>query len=311
MSLVRPAPEGQAGRAVPRHGLLSMGARGTLWGYLFIAPSLLFFLAFSLYPMLDSIILSFQRFSLQSRDWVGLDNYRTLLTTPAFSIVLRNTVLYAIAIVPFGVVLSLVLAALIVRLPAAAQIFYKSAYYLPIVTSGVILSLIWLYLYDPAFGLLNYLLGLLGRPAVLWLADPSMSLLSLVLMYHASHWGGSIILLTASMGGVPEHLYEAARIDGASPLRQTVSITLPLLKPAIAYVAITGTIAALQIFTEIFLMTSGGPNFATANLVYFIYEQGFIRFNFGVASAVAVILLAITAVIAIVQFRVFASDVEY
>lgn len=311
MSVARPADEGQKVRLVPRRGVLSMGARSALWGYFFIAPSLLMFLIFSLYPMFDSILLSFQRFSLQGRDWLGLSNYQSLLSEPTFYIVLKNTLLYGLAIVPFGVVLSLVLATLIYRLPPAAQIFFKSAYYLPVVTSGVVLSLIWLYLYDPAFGLLNFVLGRLGLPAVLWLANPTTSLLSIVIMYHASHWGGSIILLTASMGGIPEDLYEAARIDGASLIRQIWSITLPLLKPAITYVAITGTIASLQIFTEIFLLTSGGPNFATTNLVYFIFEQGFIRFNFGMASAVAVMLLLLTAGIALFQFRLLRSDVEY
>ncbi len=311
MSLVQPADERHEANPVARRSLLSMGARSSLWGYFFIAPSLLMFLIFSLYPMVDSIVLSFHRFSLTGREWLGLSNYQSLLSEPTFYLVLKNTLLYVVAIVPFGVVLSLVLATLIYRLPAAAQLFFKSAYYLPVVTSGVVLSLIWLYLYDPAFGLLNFLLGRLGLPPVLWLANPATSLLSLVIMYHASHWGGSIILLTASMGGIPEDLYEAARIDGASLISQTLSITLPLLKPAITYVAITGTIAALQIFTEIFLMTSGGPNLVTTNLVYFIYEQGFIRFNFGMASAVAVMLLLLTAGIAIAQFRVLRSDVEY
>ncbi len=204
---------------------------------------------------------------------------------------------------PFGVVLSLLMATLIFRLPSLAQVFFKSAFYLPVVTSGVVLSLIWLYLYDPAFGLLNFLLGKIGMDPVLWLADPTFSLLSLVIMFHASHWGGSIILLTASMGGIPKDLYEAARLDGASFLRQTVSITVPLLKPAITYVAIIGTIASLQIFTEIFLMTRGGPNYATTNLVFSIYEYGFIRFDFGRASAVAVMLLFLTIGIAVAQFR--------
>ena len=311
MSLVQPADERHEASPVARRSVLSMGARSSLWGYFFIAPSLLMFLVFSLYPMIDSIVLSFHRFSLTGREWLGLSNYQSLLSEPTFYLVLKNTLLYVVAIVPFGVVLSLLLATLIYRLPPAAQVFFKSAYYLPVVTSGVVLSLIWLYLYDPAFGLLNFVLGRLGLAPVLWLANPATSLLSLVIMYHASHWGGSIILLTASMGGIPEDLYEAARIDGASLISQTLSITLPLLKPAITYVAITGTIAALQIFTEIFLMTSGGPNLVTTNLVYFIYEQGFIRFNFGMASAVAVMLLILTAGIAIAQFRVLRSDVEY
>jgi len=281
------------------------------WGYFFVMPSLLAFLIFSLYPMIDSIILSFQRLKLTGREWVGLQNYDRLLNEPAFFKILWNTLLYALLIVPPGVFLALVISALIFRLPKPVQTFYKSAFYLPVVTSGVVLSVVWLYLYDPAFGLLNYLIGTIGLEPVLWLADPTFSLLSIVIMYHASHWGGSIILLTASMGSIPKELYEAASIEGASILRQAISITVPLLKPAITYVSILGTIASLQIFTEIFVMTRGGPNFATTNLVFSIYEYGFIRFDFGRASAVAIILLAITVSIAIVQFRLFRTNVEY
>jgi multiple sugar transport system permease protein len=210
-----------------------------------------------------------------------------------------------------GVALAVVLSILVFRLSPGWQVFFKSAYYLPVVTSGVVLSMIWLYLYEPGFGLLNYLLRSAGQEPVLWLSNPNIAPYSIVVMHHASHWGGAIILLTASLGGIPEHLYEAARIDGASQLRQALSITLPLLKPAIAYVAITATISSLQMFTEIFVMTGGGPNYATANLVYYIYDRAFTRFDFGGASAVAVILLAITVVVAVTQFRFFSTDVEY
>ncbi len=291
--------------------LLSRRSRGIFWGYFFVFPSLLMFLIFSLYPMLDSIILSFQRLKLTGREWIGLENYARLLDESAFFTILTNTFLFALWIVPIGVLLSLTMAALIFRLPAAAQTFFKSAFYLPVVTSGVVLSVVWLYLYDPAFGLLNFLLGKIGIDPVLWLADPRFSLVSLVIMYHASHWGGSIILLTASMGGIPKELYEAASIEGASIFRQLISITVPLLKPALTYVSILGTIASLQIFTEIFVMTRGGPNYATTNLVFSIYEYGFIRFDFGRASAVAVILLVITISLAVVQFRALRSNVEY
>jgi multiple sugar transport system permease protein len=291
--------------------LISRRTRGHLWGYFFILPSLLTFLLFSFYPMIDSIVLSFQKLTLQGRSFVGVENYEKLLGEPAFGKMLMNTFLFALWIVPFGVLLSLVMSALIFRLPAAAQTFFKSAFYLPVVTSGLVLSMVWLYLYDPAFGLLNYLLGNIGIDPVLWLADPRFSLLSLVIMYHASHWGGSIILLTASMGGIPKELYEAASIEGASIIRQILSITVPLLKPAITYVSILGTIASLQIFTEIFVMTRGGPNYATTNLVFSIYEYGFIRFDFGRASAVAIILLVITVSLAVIQFRVLRTNVEY
>ncbi len=285
--------------------------RKQAWGYFFILPSLLTFLVFSFYPMVDSIILSFQRLRLTGREWVGLSNYAKLFNESAFVTILTNTLLYALLIVPIGVLISLTLAALIYRLPAMMQTFFKSAFYLPVVTSGVVLSLVWLYLYDPAFGLFNYLLGKLGIAPVLWLADPTFSLISLVIMYHASHWGGSIILLTASMGGIPKELYEAASIEGASIIRQVISITVPLLKPALTYVSILGTIASLQIFTEIFVMTRGGPNYATTNLVFSIYEYGFIRFDFGLASAVAVVLLVITMSLAIIQFRSMRTNVEY
>jgi len=291
--------------------LLNRRAQGAFWGYFFVMPSLLVFLIFSLYPMLDSIILSFQRLKLTGREWVGVENYASLLTEPAFFTILFNTFLYALLIVPVGVLLSLVMAMLIFRLPTSLQTFYKSAFYLPVVTSGVVLSIVWLYLYDPAFGLLNYLLGKIGIEPVLWLADPTFSLMSLVIMYHASHWGGSIILLTASMGGIPKELYEAAGIEGASVFRQAVSITVPLLKPALTYISILGTIASLQILTEIFVMTRGGPNYATTNLVFSIYEYGFIRFDFGRASAVAVILLLITVIFSFIQFRVMRTNVEY
>ncbi|MEA2526698.1 MAG: multiple sugar transport system permease protein [Thermomicrobiales bacterium] len=311
MSLVQSAGGRPEFRPVARRSVVSRRARGSLWGYFFVAPSLLMFLLFSLYPMLDSVVLSFQRYRLTGREWVGLRNYQRLLDEPAFLTVLKNTLLYAVAIVPFGVALSLVMATLIYRLPSIAQIFFKSAFYLPVVTSGVVLSLIWLYLYDPAFGLINFMLAKVGLEPVLWLADPRFSLISVVIMFHASHWGGSIILLTASMGGIPKDLYEAARLDGASFFRQSISITVPLLKPAITYVAIIGTIASLQIFAEVFLMTRGGPNYATTNLVYSIYEYGFIRFDFGRASAVAVVLLLLTAGIAVAQFRLLRSNVEY
>lgn len=308
MALSQPAQERTF---IEQRPLIRRSWRNALWGYFFILPSLLMFFAFSLYPMYDSVRLSFQRLTLRGRSWVGLDNYEYLLRDDWFRGAMMNTLMYAVFIVPFGVFISLLLSMLIFRLPAFFQVFYKSAYYLPVVTSGVVLSFVWLYLFDPAWGLLNYLIGFFGLGPRLWLSDPDTSMLSIVMMFHASHWGGSIILLTASMGGIPKDLYEAARLDGASYLRQATSITVPLLKPAITYVAITGSIASLQIFTEILLMTRGGPNGATTNMVYSIYDQGFIAFNFGRASAIAVMLLLITIAVAVAQFRLLRSNVEY
>jgi len=286
--------------------------RAWFWGYFFIMPSLMGFLAFSIYPMCRTIQQSFESYSFFGNFFVGLKNYEWLVTDQYFDITLKNTALYIIGIVPAGTFLSIALATLIFQLPKGAQAFYKSAYYLPVVVSGVVLSFIWIYLLQPSFGLLNYLLGLAHLPPQQWLADRKLALWSLVLMQHGTRWGGSIVLTCASLGSIPKTLYEAATIDGASRLRQFLSITLPLLRPTIAYVVIMATIGAFQIFNQIWLMTMGGPNFASCNLTYYIYVLGFERWQFGRASAVAVVLLIITMVIAVVQFKVInREEVQY
>lgn len=313
---------GSVPMAKPRASLLvrvwtraSTISRGDLkawfWGYFFIAPSLLGFLAFSIYPMGRTIQQSVERYSFFGNLYIGLKNYQWLVDDQYFYIALKNTALYILGIVPIGTFVSIVLAVLIFQLPRGAQTFFKSAYYLPVVVSGVVLSFIWIYLFQPSFGLLNYLLDLVHLPPQLWLADRKLAPWSLVLMQHGTRWGGSIILVCASLGNIPETLYEAATIDGASRLRQFFSITLPLLRPVAAYVTIMATVGTFQIFNQIWLMTMGGPNFASCNLTYYIYLLGFERWQFGRASAVAVVLLIITVAVAVLQFRAIGREVEY
>ena len=259
--------------------------------FLHCSPSLLMFLVFSLYPMIDSILLSFQKYRLTGRGWIGFKNYRSLWHDPAFWTILKNTLYYAVGIVPIGVMLSVVISTLIYRLPSPIQIFFKSAFYLPIVTSGVVLSLIWLYLYDPAFGLLNFMLGQ-GRHRA-----GAMALQSAFQSDQSGHHvsriplGGAIILLTASMGGIPKDLYESARLDGASSFPPNPSITCHCSNPPSPTSRSPARSPRCRSSPKSCLMTDGGPNYATTNLVYSIYHQGFIRFDFGRASAVAVMLL--------------------
>lgn len=291
-----------------------LSIRKNIWAYLFILPSLISFFIFSVYPILDTFIFSFQTLRRGQRIWVGLTNYLDMLQDEIFLKALGNTLLYFLGMVPIGVLLAVVLSGLVYLLPSKAlQTFFKAAFYLPIATvSSVILALIWNYLYDPAFGLLNYLIGLVGVPPQYWLNDINLAMPSLIFMMHTQWWGGMIILLTASMGAVPRDLYDAARIDGASTGRQFFSITLPLIRPAVAYVAIMATISSLRIFNEIFLMTKGGPAWSTANIAYDIWITAINGFKFGPASAYAMVILLLTIGLALVQYKfINVDEIEY
>lgn len=286
--------------------------RSWFWGYFFVAPSMLGFLVFGLYPMVDNIILSFQQFSFLGNSWVGLQNYSDMFADEIFQKSLVDTFLYFIGIVPLSLFISVLIGILIYQHVPFVQTVLKTAYYMPVVASGVVLSLIWTFLYDPAFGPLTYLIQQLHGPHILWLSDPNLALWSLVLMIHSTGHGASIILVVAALGAVPEQLYEAAKIDGASRFQQAVSITLPLLKPVIAYIVIIGTISTFQIFTEPYIMTKGGPDWATSSLSYYIYYEGFQELaHWGLGASAAMLMLVVTVVLAIVQFRFLASDVEY
>lgn len=281
--------------------------------YLFILPSLVSFLIFAVYPVLDTIVFSFQSFVRGNRIWVGLENYIEMLGDESFLTSFKNTVVYFLGMVPIGVVLAVTLAGLIYFLPSRKlQSLFKAAFYLPIAAvSSVILALVWNFIYEPNFGLLNYLLGLVGIGPQQWLNSASLAKPSLIFMMHTQWWGGMIILLTASMDSIPDDLYDSARIDGASTLRQFFNITLPLIRPAIAYVAILATISSLKIFNEILVMTKGGPAWSTSNIAYNIYLTGINSFKFGPASAYAVVILVITIGLAILVYRKVNTEIEY
>lgn len=291
---------------------LRRGMRRYLPAYLFLLPSLIVFLAFTAYPMLDTVVFSLQNYVSGERFWTGLGNYTRIFDDELTWTALKNTVAYFLAMVPFGVVLATTLAGLITLLPSQRmQSFYKGAYYLPAVTcSSVIISLIWLYLYDPSYGFLNYLLGLVGVAPQKWLSSMETALPSLALMMHSLWWGGNIILLCASMGSIPADLYESAKLDGANIFNQFTRITIPLIRPAMTYVIIMASIASLRIFAEILLMTRGGPANATINIALLIYRR-VQTFNFGVASAYAMVLLVITITMSIVMYRRLNVQVEY
>jgi len=300
-------------------GQIEVRRRGAGWkrfkkelpGYLFIAPALLIIVVFAFYPILRSVHLSFTRFSPRESAWVGLANYRYLLTDSLLWRALRVTSLYTAVVVPLQLIIGLVLATFILPLSERLQAFFKAAYYLPQVAAPVIVGLVWVNIYNPSTGLLNYLMHILGLPRQEWLGSPQLALPSIILTTLVTGSGGSVLILLAAMGSIPRTFYEVAMIDGASAIRRFFSITLPLLRPTLLYLVVVYTISSYQVFDLIYVMTEGGPLYSTTTIAYKIYNTGFTYFRFGRASAEAMLLFAIIAVFALIEFRILRADVEY
>lgn len=285
--------------------------REALEAYLFILPKMVFFGIFLVTPVIMGVRMAFQNVGPLQSTWVGLDNFKALAQDTVFWQALRNTALYTGVAVPVSVTTALGLASLVQPLSNKLQTFYRAAYYLPAVASAVVLALVWKWLFDADYGLFNYLLGLLGIGKVQWLVLPDVALWSIILMAILSPPGGGVVLYLAAMNGIPRELYEAAEIDGASRFQQWLRLTVPLVTPTTLYIVVMSTIGSFQIFTSVFIMTGGGPGNATTTMVTEIYNSAFRFFNFGKASAEALVLFAIVAVLAIIQFRWLSKDVEY
>ena len=283
------------------------------WAYLFLILPLILFAVFNFLPMAATILLGFADYFPGGQPiWSGLRNYSYALSDDLFWKALGITMIYTGGVVPASLVISLFLAYVIFGLKTSwAQAIFKSAFYIPVVTSGAILSLVWLWLFNPARGLLNYILSLVGLGPFLWTSDPQMALPSLMFMAIIGGHGAAIVLLTAAMGSIPSSYYEAARLDGASSWRQYWEITLPLLKPTLLYLLVTSTIVSFQVFTQVLMMTSGGPNYETTSLVYLIYVDAFEYFDFGKAAAEATLLSVGLACIAVLQYKWLSTDIEY
>jgi multiple sugar transport system permease protein len=294
--------------------------RDYFWPYAFIAPTFILLAIFLFYPLIHAFIISFQEMSIakgQETQWVGLENYITTLANPVWRKALFNTVVFTVVTVITGVIISLGLAWLIFPLNTGAQNFFKAAYYLPVHIGGIMVALVWYWMFDPRSGLLNYLVSTVGISNQLWIKDPnttlgvSHGLLALMLIPILSGHGGGVILYLASMGNIPKTLYEAADIDASSAWRKLYRITWPLLKPTTLYVVITSTIGSFQVFELVYLLTRGGPNLGTMTLVYQIYLEAFERHSFGMASAQAFIMAVIIVAFSVFQFRTMSTDVEY
>ncbi|MBL4936903.1 sugar ABC transporter permease [Clostridium sp. YIM B02515] len=283
-----------------------------IWGYIFIAVALIIFCMFTLYPVISALIISFQKYRPLGSTWIGLDNYKGLLKDKLFVKAIKNTLVYTVFTVPVSLVISFTIAVLIFPLKKWMQTMFKAIYYLPAVASGVALSVVWLWIYDPMpEGLFNKLIGFLGISNQNWLGSSKTSMLSLLLMSWLSGHGTSIIIYIAALLGIPESYFEAADLDGATFFKKLRYIVIPLLKPTTLFLLVTGVIGSFQVFMNAYMMTGGGPNNSTTMVGLLIFNNAFVYADFGKAAAQSLVLAAIIAVISIFQFKFLGDDVTY
>lgn len=287
-------------------------------GYLFVAPSLIFFSVFIFFPLAWSFLLSFQDFRFRGSEWIGLDNYLSVLGNPIFHQSVLNTVIYSVSTVGIWVFVAMVLATLIHPLPGRVRTFFRAAYYLPAVTSAVFIALVWKWMLNAnPWGVFNYFIGLVGIEPLGWVSDPSpflgssVALWSVILSSVLTIPAVGVVLYSAALANIPRELYEAAESEGAGAWQKFRFITIPLLKPVTLYVAIIYTIAAFEVFERVYVMTGGGPGYATHTIVYLIWRTAFRFTEYGAASAQAFLLFIVIATISLIQFRALRGEVEY
>lgn len=285
-----------------------------IWAYVFFAPALVVFAAFMIYPAIQSAIYSFQSFTVLRTDhpFVGLRNYETLLSDPIWWTAIVNTVVYTIATVPFTIAVALGIALLLMPLHSRLQTVFKTVFYMPGVTSAVVIGLIWLWIFYPFNeGLANYVVTSLGLDRQNWLGTSRTAMASIIVMAWMTGQGATIVLYMAALGNIPRSLYEAADIDCATGWTRFRRVTWPLIKPTTLYAAVTATAGSFLVFDIVYALTKGGPGTATTTVVYRVYDIAFVRNQFGLASAGAVMLAILAVVFSIVQFRFLSSDIEY
>ena len=298
---------GGVGFSLARTAARPLQFREASCAWMFLAPSLVHLLVFSLGPIVFSLWLSFHEWDLLSQDrpFVGLSNYRTLAADPEFLRSLGNTAIYVL-FVPIGMAVALAIALLLNRrIPGVRAL--RAIFFLPYITSFVAISLVWRWMFQPDIGLLNGVLARIGLPAQPWLSSPATALPSLMLMSVWMYAGYMMIIFLAGLQSIPESLYESARIDGANAWQRFRHITLPMLQPTTLFLLVTMVIFMFQVFTAVYVMTEGGPLHATDVIVYHIYRNAWEYLRMGYASAMAWVLFAIVFVITLVQFRFLGS----
>lgn len=284
--------------------------RETIVAYLFLSPWLFGFVVFLAGPMIASLYFSFTEYKVIAPPrWIGLANYTRMFTDDLFFKSLDVSARYTLLSVPLGIAAALSIA-LLLHQPIIGRGIFRLIFYLPSIISGVAVATVFAWIFNYRFGVLNYLLSLIGVPGPNWLGHPRWALWAFVVM---SLWGigGNVVIFLAALQGVPKALYEAADLDGASGSQQFWNITLPLISPAVLFVAITGIIYTFQTFTQAFILTQGGPANATLFYLFYLYKNAFTWFEMGYASALAWVLFLIIIACTLLLLRISTSWVYY
>ncbi len=281
-------------------------------GWAFAGPAMALIITFGLIPIVWSFVLSFQKSNLLApeRPFVGLDNYHRLIDDPLFHDSVKHTVLYTALFVPLSVGGALLIAVALNR-PLRFIKLYRTAVFVPVVASTIATSIIFLQLFDPNFGLINWAVGTVGLGPYGFLQDPNQALYAIVILTVWGWIGFDVIVFLAALQGVPRELIEAAMIDGATPFGAFRRVVVPLLGPAILFLVVWSTINALQLFDEIYFLTKGGPLFSTYVLVYYVFDLAFQKGLAGYAAAVAYTLFAAILVLTAIQLAIGRRMVHY
>jgi multiple sugar transport system permease protein len=282
------------------------------YGFAFMSPWFIGFLVFGLYPIAMSFYYSLCQYDvLRVPQFIGLRNYQQLLTEDTyFWESVWNTFYYTIIRVPLCIAGSLLLAVLVNNAAKGIRIF-RTVYFIPSIVTGVVLSVLWLWMLNPQFGLVNNLLSYFGIQGPLWLLDPNWSKPSMILMSLWSIGGGRMLVFLAALQGIPQHLYEAVDIDGGGWWAKLRCVTIPMLSPVLFLWTVLEVITSLQVFVEAYVMTKGGPLNSTMFYNLYLYNRAFEDFDMGYASALAWLLLIITLVVTVIQFKLSKKWVHY
>jgi multiple sugar transport system permease protein len=314
MTAITRTPTGESGSSatVRRSKYLRLDEENPLYGYLYVIPFLIFFIAFTVFPIFRGLQVSFADWDVVNPPrFVGLENYkRLLLRDKLFITCLKNTISYVVMYVPLGILVPMFLAELLFK-PISGRAFFRSSFALPIMVTVSSTALIWGWFLNPTFGLINLYFEKVGLPSQRWLSDSQTAMKAIVL---TSVWWGAgwnMILFLAGRQEIPEHLYEAARIDGAGVWALYRHITIPGLMPTILFATVTTIIGSFQVFGQVLVMTEGGPGDATRTVSMFIYSNAFLYFKMGYGSAAAWMLFIIVSVFTVLQFRLLRSRLSF
>ncbi|WP_199749499.1 carbohydrate ABC transporter permease [Cytobacillus oceanisediminis] len=283
------------------------------WAYLMIAPTMLGLFIFYLWPIVQNFYFSFTEWGAFGQyEWTGLDNYKRLLEDATLVQAFKNTIIYIILTVPIGIYLSIIVAVLLNQNIKGKSI-YRTLFFLPVITMPAAIAMVWKWLYNADYGMLNYLLSLVGIKGPQWVSDPNIALYSIIAVAIWSGIGYNMVIFLSGLQGIPKMYYEAAEIDGAGPVTVFFKITLPLLSPVIFFVTIMSLIGAFQVFDLIFMMIGKSSTAleSTQSIVYLFYQHAFVLNDKGYAAAIAVLLLAVILIITSIQMVLQKKWVHY